>query len=185
MHNLTDNDLIKQALQADEKAFQLLVEKYQQQVFSTCMGFAKNKQDAEDIAQEVFVEVFQSLGKFRHQSAFSTWLYRITVNKSLNHQRKQKFLNLFKSNNEEVTYALEADHHLPDAGLVQKDNRRLLKKALAALPKNQRVAFILSKYQELSGKEIAAVMNLSLSAVEALVHRSRKNLKAYLLKNGE
>ena len=85
---MTDSEVIKLILQGDKEKFRILVEKYQQMVFRTCMGFLHNKDDADDLTQDVFIQVYQSLPRFKGESAFSTWIYRIAVNASLNKIRK-------------------------------------------------------------------------------------------------
>jgi len=82
---MEDREIVLKILDGDHRAFQILVEKYQEMVFRTCMGLLHNPDDADDIAQEVFVEVYESLGYFRHEAKLSTWIYRIAVNKSLNY----------------------------------------------------------------------------------------------------
>ena len=91
---MSDEQLINKILSGDKAAFRLLMEKYQQQVFHVAMGFVHSRQDAEDITQEVFIRVFRSLGSFKEQSLFSTWLYRITLNCSINYVKKNKRRNL-------------------------------------------------------------------------------------------
>ncbi len=87
---MTDQTLLEKLKQKEESAYRELYDIYYQQVINTSMGFLHCRHDAEDITQEVFIEVFNSVSKFRNESSLSTWLYRITVNKSLNHLRKHK-----------------------------------------------------------------------------------------------
>jgi len=85
---MSDIEIIELILQGDREKFRILVDQYQQMVFRTCMGFLHHKEDAEDLTQEVFIRAYQSLSRFKGDSAFSTWLYRIAVNASLNKVRK-------------------------------------------------------------------------------------------------
>lgn len=183
---MDDTLLIERVVKAnDHDAFRLLVEKYQKMVITTCMGFTENQGDAEDIAQDVFVELYQSLDTFRKEAKLSTWVYRIAVNKSLNFIRKKKreslFSNLsFWNRSERIESGddlLETD---PEYRMLQSERKRELKEAINRLPENQRVAIVLSTYQELSYKEIAEVMEVSLSAVESLLFRARGNLRKFL-----
>ena len=113
---MSDEQLIEKILSGDKEAFRLLMEKYQQQVFYVAMGFVHSREDAEDITQEVFIRVFHSLGSFKEKSLFSTWLYRIALNTSINYinkNKRQKFfteagdnlMNLFNRNNEKRSSA--------------------------------------------------------------------------------
>lgn len=177
---MTDNEIIQYVLHRDSALFRLLVEKYQPMVFRTCMGFLHHKEDAEDLTQEVFVQAFQSLATFKAESSFLTWLYRITVNASLNHLRKSAkwgFLQRMESKFESMEGS-SADN--PETMLLQDEQRKWVNAALDSLPEKQRTAIVLSKYDDLSQKEIAAVMNTSEGAVEALLQRAKASLKAKL-----
>lgn len=188
---MTDKELIDQILtQNSRKAFEELVNKYQPLVAKTCLGFVSSQADAEDLTQDVFIEVFESLDSFRSESKISTWLYRIAVNKSLNYIRKQKREKMFRSIENFFTTKGERSEPLEliDKGGASADrkieafeNKQMLKNAINSLPDNQRIAFILSKYQDLSYKEIAEVMSVSLSSVESLLFRAKANLQKKLM----
>jgi len=159
-----------------------IVETYQERVRNTCFRFVKNPQDADDLAQDVFIKIYESLTTFRNESELSTWIYRIAVNKSLDHirraNRKKRFArvtSIFSSGNsgEEVELRSTSD---PQSDLEQKDRQRILDWALSALPENQKIAITLSKYEGFSNREIAEIMDITISAVESLIHRAKKNL---------
>lgn len=185
---MSDKDLIEQTLNGDHSHFRHLVDKYKLQVQRTCYGFTQSRSDAEDIAQEVFIEVFESLGSFRHESKFSTWIYRIAVNKSLNHLRRQK-RRLVMQNLEDLlvgkgkaeTREYVDDNRLPDDFTDPDENLKRLKLALNELPNNQRIAITLYTYQQLSYKQISEVMDISVSSVESLIFRSKRNLRKILV----
>lgn len=187
---MSDKELIEQILNGDENLFRHLIDKYKQQVHRTCYGFTQSQTDAEDVAQEVFIEVFESLSAFRHESQFSTWIYRIAVNKSLNHLRKQK-RRAFMQNLEDIllrkgsalTNECIDDHRLPDDFTDPEENIKNLKMALNKLPNNQKIAITLYTYEMLSYKEISEVMSVSTSSVESLIFRSKKNLRKILVEN--
>mgnify|MGYP006287154785 CR=1 FL=1 len=183
---MTEQEIIRYLQQGNEAAFKELVEKFKAQVFRTCLGLVHNHDDAEDITQEVFIEVFRSVVKFRSDSKLSTWLYRIAVNRSLNFIRDNKKRRRFKSfedavkeKNEEL-FNLTVNPDTPEQEIENAQRATLLHEAIDALPEAQRTAFTLSKYEDLSYKEIANVMNLSLSSVESLIHRAKKNLQKKL-----
>lgn len=188
---MTDKELIDDILDHNsQRAFEELVGRYQELVVKTCKGFVNSYADAEDIAQEVFIEVYESLQGFRSEAKLSTWIYRIAVNKSLNFVRKNKREKLFRSietfftsnNSEDEPMQIEdRSNNKADSNIERSENKRLLKESINRLPENQRIAFILSKYQELSYKEIAAVMEVSLSSVESLLFRAKTNLQKHIL----
>lgn len=189
---MTDRELINDILtQNSQRAFEELVNRYQSHVTRICLGFVSSTADAEDLTQEVFIEVYQSLNSFRGDAKLSTWLYRIAVNKSLNLVRKQKRDRFSRSI--ESFFSAKGDYNEPleiidkedsraDSSIDRRENKAMLKKAISSLPENQRIAFILSKYKDLSYKEIAEVMSITVSSVESLLFRAKANLQKQLLK---
>jgi len=171
----------------DHSAFAILVDKYQKLVVNTCRGFVYNYADAEDLAQDVFIELFESLPEFRHESKLSTWIYRIAVNKSLNHIRKKKretifstIVSAFEPSEKQQNFADPNSTDEADKQIKSAELHRTIKEAINKLPKNQKIAFILNKYQDLSYKEVAEVMEVSLSSVESLLFRAKLNLQELL-----
>lgn len=186
---MSDSEIIEQLKQSNEKAFRKFVEIHQKLVVNTCFGMVHNREDAEDIAQEVFIEVFRSIHKFRADSKLSTWLYRIAINRSLNHIRDNKKNKWFQSFEDEVEAKNRQLQQLessktdqPEFELENKQRAVILHEAIGSLPQNQKVAFTLSKYEELSYQEISEVMELSVSSVESLLFRAKKNLQKKLYK---
>lgn len=184
---MTDSEIITSILKGDTAKFGILVEKYQKLVFRTCIGFVHNKDDADDLTQEVFIQAYQSLSKFKKESAFSTWLYRISVNASLNKIRKtagrsffQRLESIFSGENQNESLFRASDLEDPENILIRQEHSQWLQKALDSLPENQRTAIILSKYDDLPQKEIAEIMDISEGAVEALLQRAKKNLREKL-----
>jgi RNA polymerase sigma-70 factor (ECF subfamily) len=179
---LDGNALVLALKQGEEEAFRKLVEEYQDRVFSTCLNFLHNREDAEDIAQEVFIEVFHSIDRFREEASLSTWLYRIAVSKSLDQLRKQKskkrfgyIRSLFGVEEEEKNFPA-SNMANPHHQLENEERRQVLMMAINGLPENQRIAFTLHKIEDLSQQEIGGIMDISLSSVASLVHRAKKNL---------
>lgn len=154
-------------------------------VYNTAMGIVQNAEDAEDIAQETFVQVYQSIGSFKGESKFSTWLYRITIAKALDHERRKKrkkrfafVKSLFGEESQVVVHP--PDFHHPGVIMDKKEDAAVLFQAIAQLPENQKVAFTLHKVDGLSYQEVSEVMNTSVSSVESLMHRAKTNLKKKL-----
>lgn len=183
---MTEIAFIQSIKNNEPESFRKLVLSYQDMIINTCYGFVKNHTDAEDVAQEVFIEVYRSISKFREDAKLSTWLYRIAVNKSIDFLRKQKrkiwlgsIQSVFGS---EAKAMVVEDKHQPNPQQILEQNERkiVLQHAIDKLAENQKTAFILHKYEGLSYKEIAKIMDLSLSSVESLMHRAKKNLKKLL-----
>ena len=183
-----DQKLLRKVAARDHTAFRSLVEQYQSLVMRTCYRILGNREDAEDVAQEVFLKMYQKAKTFRGESQISTWLYRVAVNLSLNLLRKRKrvryldFFTVSKNQPEGPAITLKSsEDNRPDRKLEKTEKSRILKKALDSLPEKQRVAMILHKFEGLSHREIADILQTSLSSVESLIHRAKGNLQKKLL----
>ena len=184
---MTDPELLQGLIDGNPGAVKYLVSQYQKKVIKTAYYFLGNMDDAEDLSQEVFMEILQSVKMFRNASSLSTWIYRITLNKSMNQLKKNRRKAMFyrigevlKTQSGGTPFAEEPS--LSEQGCEVKENRKLIHEAIIKLPENQRIAFVLHRYDEKSYKEIATIMNLSLSSVESLIHRARVNLQKKLIK---
>jgi RNA polymerase sigma-70 factor (ECF subfamily) len=172
-------------MQKNEQAFGRLVELFSDRVYNTVLSFTQNAEDAEDLTQEVFVEVFQSIHHYKSESKLFTWIYRIAVNKSLDHiqskKRKKRFAfltSLFGEDSELVHDAPHFDH--PGVLMERKEQARVLFHAVSLLPVKQQTVFTLHKVEGLSHLEIAEVMQLTESSVESLMFRAKQNLQKLL-----
>ncbi len=180
-----ETGLVARLKQGDESAFRTIVETRKDLVYNTALGLLQNTGDAEDITQEVFIKVYESVHQFKGESAFSTWLYRIAVTKSLemirNRKRKKRFAfitGLFGDDNQPRHEPPDFVH--PGVQLDNRENASMLFKAIAKLPENQRIAFTLHKVEGVPYLEISEVMNITVSAVESLIHRAKANLRKSL-----
>jgi RNA polymerase sigma-70 factor (ECF subfamily) len=164
------------------KFFEQIVAEHKDKVYNTCLGFVKNEADAEDLAQEVFIEVFKGLGKFRKEANVFTWIYRIAVNKSLGHIRKTKSMKCAGDMvllDAELNKSDDTFYH-PGVLLENRENAARLMKAIDSLPEQQNVAFVLSKIEGLSYQQIGLVMDKSISSIESILHRAKMNLRKEL-----
>jgi len=183
---MNEQELLRAIQDGDEKAFKQLVAQFEVMVVNTCKGLVHQLHDAEDLAQEVFIEVYHAAHKFRGDSKLSTWIYRIAVNKSLNFIRDNKRRRFFHSIGDSLfgskVLDLPSDNtaDYPDLETENNQRRHNLYRAIDQLPERQRVAFSLSKFDDLSYHEIASVMELSVSSVESLIHRAKLNLQKKL-----
>lgn len=184
---MTDREFISEISKGNQQVFKLFFEKHQLSVIKTCIGFLHNQEDAEDVTQEVFIEVYRSIRKFRGEAKLSTWLHRIAVNKSLNHIRKnkmKKYIDDLESliiTNKHSGKEIEDNNSIhPGKSIEQTEEARILHQAVNSLSVNQRISFILNKYNDLSYKEIAEIMNTTISAVESLIHRAKISLQKKL-----
>lgn len=185
---LNEQDLILGLRKGDETAFKYLVDTYQDRVFNTALGIVQNAEDAEDVAQEVFIQVYRSISSFKGESKLSTWLYRIATTRSLDLLRSKKskkrfgiLQRLFGEGDEPELEIPDFNH--PGITLEKKENAARLFKAIRQLPENQKIAFTLHKLEDLSYQEVSEIMQTSLPAVESLMHRAKQNLRKMLEKD--
>lgn len=185
---MTDRELVQGIIHRDQEAFKELVEANQQLVIRTCYSLVHDLEDARDLAQEVFIEILKSASSFRGNARLSSWIYRIAINKSLNHLKRSRRRDSFtffsfqdRLGELEAEQITDRNHsHGADTSMEEKELKHILHAAINRLPVNQRIAFTLHNYEELPYKEIAEVMNVSLSSVESLIHRAKLNLQKRL-----
>ena len=177
---MDDQELIQKLKDGNKAAFNELVRLYANRVINTCYKFLLDKEDAEDISQEVFVEVFQSIKTFRGDSKLSTWIYRIAVTKSLDElkkrNRKKRITSLGKILHLDDVANWVSGGTMPDKTLHEKEKMKEVTHALNSLPDNQRVAFTLSKIEGYTNPEIADIMKTTTIAIESLVYRAKKKV---------
>lgn len=182
--------LIKQVKEGNRDAFRILVANHHQMVIRICMSFLNQQEDAEDVAQEVFIEIFKSMPTFREESSLSTWLYRMAVNKSLDFIRQKKrkkrgyglLTHMEYSDLANLSVSNDTDS---DMLLEEEERRQILLSVMSQLPERQRIALTLSKLEELPQKEVAQIMDVSEGSVESLLVRGKKKLKELLLPHKE
>ncbi len=155
-------------------------------VYNLALNYVQNVEDAEEITQDVFVSVYQSLHSFQENSSLSTWMYRITINKSLDFlkskQRKKRFAlltSLFFDNSNDIKHNPPEYNH-PGVLLEHKEALGKLFKVINELPNKQKTALILHKIEQKSQAEVAEIMNISLKAAESLIQRAKTNLSKKL-----
>jgi len=185
---LDESDFISLLRNKNESGFKELVDTYSNKVFNTVLGFVQNREDAEDISQEVFIDVYRSVENFKGDSKFSTWIYRIAVNKSLDHLKAKKRSKRFAFvqslfSGEDTNLSTDVPHfEHPGVILENKEHAKVLFYAISKIPENQRTAFTLHKVEGLNYTEISDIMEVSISSVESLMFRAKQNLKE-ILKN--
>ncbi len=188
MTDLNEKDLIRKAKQGDMLAFEELILKHEKIVYNLALRMMNHSEDAQDIAQEVFLKVYRSLANFDERSAFSTWLYRITHNTCIDEMRKRKG---------KQTYSLEEDlesedgsmqRQVADAGdtpeesLLRAEQKSEILQALDTLSEEHKAAVVLRDVKGLSYEEISEILELSLGTVKSRISRARNQLKTEILK---
>lgn len=162
--------------------FEQIVRKYQKMVFRTAIGFVHIKEDAEDITQDVFLKAYSNWDNFRADSEVSTWLYRITVNTSLNYINSKNRRGLLQIGEDFFRNLLNRSdgEYTPHQQMERSETEIQIARAIDSLPEKQRTAFVLSRYDDLLQKEIAIIMEITEGAVEQLLFRAKTNLQKKL-----
>jgi RNA polymerase sigma-70 factor (ECF subfamily) len=158
----------------DREAFDRLVQRYEREVYRLCYRYVNAHHDASDLAQEAFIKAWKALPSFRGDSAFSTWLYRITVNTCLT------FRTASRPRTEEITDRLPDARPGAAAGVERDERARIVREAVSRLPDKQRATLILRMYHELSHQEIAEIMGSTVGTVKANLFHALANLRRLL-----
>ena len=184
---MNEAEIIKRVQDGDQGAFKELVDSFKDMVFKVCYNFLRNTEEAEDITQEVFLTVYKNINRFKEKARLSTWIYRIAVNKSLNFIRKNRRVKIFSffkkdKNSEDERETDLASPKTADEPLLSDERSMIIKRALGALPDNQRTSFTLHNIEGFTYEEIAGIMECSVSAVESRIHRAKTKLRKLLTK---
>lgn len=175
-----DQDLVARCRGGDREAFAELVRKYQNRVLTLATRMLDNRSEAEDVAQDIFIKVFQSLHDFRGASRFSTWLYRVTVNHCLNYIRRRTRQQQTLVGAEPAEWMQESPTSNPHKRLEEKERWVLVQAKLQVLSPEHRTIILLRDFEGLSYEEIADVLQLETGTVKSRLHRARMELKALL-----
>lgn len=180
-----DKELVEAMKAGDSGAFMELVERYSSKVHNLALRLTRNEEDTEEILQDVFVTVYRKINSFEGKSAFSSWLYRITVNTSFMKLRRRKraaavAFEEFSSHLED-THSGNGGYGTSQANIASRDELRLtLQHAVNRLPVEYRLIFILRDVDGLSNQAVSEIMNLSVPAIKSRLHRSRLMLRKRL-----
>jgi RNA polymerase sigma-70 factor (ECF subfamily) len=179
-------DLMARIAKGDQDAFEILVNRHQPSVLNLIYRFIGDRTQAKDLAQEVFIRVWQAAKTYKPEAKFTTWLYRITANLCLNELKSSRrrrlfqFLRFGEDQENTIEEVLVDASPSPEDLLLSREQSRRISDALQSLPENQRMALILKRYDDLSYEEIARILNCSVSAVESLLFRAKRTLQEKL-----
>jgi RNA polymerase sigma-70 factor (ECF subfamily) len=169
-----DRQAVAACQQGEREAFDRLVERYQRDVYRLCYRYVNNHQDANDMAQDVFIKAYRAIGRFRGDSSFSTWLYRIAVNTCLNFRAARR-IPQDELSDQIADRGLSAAERLHDA-----ERSARVRHAVARLPEKQRATLILKIYQDLTHEEVARILGSTVGTVKANLFHALANLKKLL-----
>ncbi len=178
----TDETIIEQVLNGNRNAYALLVDQYKDRVFSLIIGIVRNREAAEELAQDVFVKAYNSLKKFRREAGFSTWIYRIAYNTAISETRKKKYI--VKSFDEQLEKAASIQLTASEDEQIEENEskHKLLEQALTTLPPEDKLILMLYYFEEKSVEEISKATRLTTSNVKVKLFRLRNKLKELMMK---
>lgn len=181
-----ERDLLEKSKKDDIQAFESLVEAYQKKVFNIALRMVGNYDDAGDMAQEVFIRIFKSIGNFKGQSLFSTWVYRITANVCMDELRKRKNKKVL-SIDEEIRLEdggmkreIEDGRPAPDVAVERNELRKAVDEAIKSLPQDHKIVIILRDIQGFSYEEMTGILKCPEGTVKSRISRARQALKEIL-----
>jgi len=171
----------------DPQSFEEIYEAYGERILNLAFRFTRNEETARDLTQDIFIKVYQNLESFEQRSQIYTWIHRIAINhitSNLKRERRHRWLNVLDSTVSDLLHEDKLDPDFrsriadlpPDKKLEQSERERIVSQAIQMLPVKYRVPLVLHHYEEMSYKEIAATLDLSMSAVESRIHRAKKRL---------
>jgi RNA polymerase sigma-70 factor (ECF subfamily) len=174
----TDYALAQRAAKGDMAAFEQIYERHHRRVYSLCLRMTANATEAEDLAQEVFIQLYRKIGSFRGESAFTTWLHRMTVNQVLMHFRKRGVR--MEHTTEDGETPVQIAHGTANPNQMPVVDRIALDKAIAQLPPGYRTVFVLHDVEGYEHEEIARILKCSVGTSKSQLHKARMKLRGLL-----
>ena len=172
--------LCRMASAGNLAAFELIYQRYHRRTYSLCLRMTNSQTEAEDLTQEAFIQLFRKIGSFRGDSAFSTWLHRLTVNQVLMHFRRRSVKNERTSEDGEMPEQMVRGTSNPNK--MQVVDRIALKNAIAQLPNGYRNVFVLHDVEGFEHEEVARIMGISVGTSKSQLHKARLKLRGLLVK---
>ncbi len=180
---MDEHDLVERSRHGDRQAFREIVERHQDEVFYLGLGLLRNRHDAEDLVQEVFIRAYRSLERFRGQASLGTWLYRIAVNACRDYQRRERFQALQESlglTSDPERWVEERPDADPERAAASTELRRHVARAMRRLSPAERSVFVLRQFNQLSIRETAEVLGRAEGTVKNLLYRALQKLQKEL-----
>ena len=184
MMQLSDIQIIRKVIDGDKNAFNDIMNRHEKSILNFAYRMLSNRTEAEDVTQEVFLRAYKNIETFEARAKFSTWLFKIARNLCLNKLRHTFRFPTFsidkpiKGNERDLQIQIEDKKQVsPSLNILKKELQNIVRTALDSLPKNQKIAVVLRRYEDMSYEEIAMIMNCSVSAVKSMLNRAKQTLK--------
>ncbi len=181
-----DDRLVDLAIDGDQRAFEILMEKHESKMYAVALRMCKNREDAQDCLQDAMLRIYKALPTFKGQSSFSTWAYRITMNTCLDDLRRKKVRQASSLDQMlEVGWAPVDENNTAERHLENSELKRNLSRAIQTLPEEMRAAVVLRDVQGFSYEEIANMLSTNVGTVKSRISRGREKLREILSRNQE
>jgi len=181
---LKDEDIIAYVLKGKAELFSVLIDRYQNKVYSTAYNYTHDQEEARDLTQEIFIKVYNSLGSYNKKASFSTWLYRIAVNRCIDWTRKKRLKTVSAINDGEeetdIYDTIEDDSLGPEEMYIRQENAENIRAAIEDLPEMYKTAIILYYFEDFSPQEIADIAGVPKRTIETRLYRAKNMLKLKL-----
>lgn len=180
---MKDEDIIGLILKGERELYSMLIDRYSGKVFSTAYSYTHNHEEAKDLVQDIFIKVYNNLTKFKSDSRFSTWLYRIAVNSCIDWNRKNssRLIKIAWSTDEnDILDTITDESAGPEQALLTQEHKELIRSIVKDMPEIYKTALILYYFEELHIQEISTVLDCPKKTVETRLYRARSILKARL-----
>lgn len=176
MESWTDDKLVLAVREGDREAFSFLIARYEKQIYSLAYRLTNNREEAQDLGQEAFLKIYQSLDHYQPGRSFFSWMYKVASNQCYSILRKRKDQETPLEEVMGFVADKETTDQLPEEVLLEEEEKETLNQALTLLPDKYRLTLILRYMEEMTYQEIADTLDISLSAVESRIHRAKKKL---------
>jgi len=188
--HMNDKEIIEKILAGQENLFRHIIDRYKDKVFSIIFSFCGYTSDCEDIVQSVFIKIFYSLKKFKFESSFSTWMYRIVINESINFAKKRnnKIISLQEKissdDDQEIIDFIKSDDNI-EKKAIEQETQKLVQNTLIKLKNNYKIVLTLRDIENFSYEEISQMMNVSVDTVKIWLFRARKKMREILIQGDQ
>ena len=183
---MNEQEMIRLAISGDASAFECLMREHENKMYAVALRMCGNREDALDCSQEAMLRIYRSLSRFKGESSFSTWVYRITMNVCLDELRRRKTRTASSLDTMlEAGYSPVDEEDTPEKHFVRSEQRRAIEECIALLPEDMRAAVVLLDMQNFSYEEISAMLKTNIGTIKSRISRGRSKLREMLQEQKE